>query len=66
MPLTMQGISSALPLWRELAGGTARLVNHSENQTFRVDTPARGSFSLRVHRTGYQSAAVHRRASWPG
>lgn len=57
MPLTMQGIISVLPLWSELAGGTALLVNHSENQTFRVDTPTRGSFSLRVHRTGYQSAA---------
>jgi Ser/Thr protein kinase RdoA (MazF antagonist) len=46
-----------LSLWRELDGGVAHLVNHSENQTFRVDTPDRGSYSLRVHRTGYQSAA---------
>lgn len=55
--LTTQGIASALPLWRELNGGTAQLVNHSENQTFRVDTPDHRSYSLRVHRTGYQSAA---------
>ena len=57
MPLTTQGITSALPLWRELDGGTARLVNHSENQTFRVDTPDNANYSLRVHRPGYQSAA---------
>ncbi|UJW85890.1 phosphotransferase enzyme family protein [Devosia sp. SL43] len=57
MPLTTQGIVSALPLWRELAGGAARLVNHSENQTFRIDTPDGRAYSLRVHRTGYQSAA---------
>ena len=57
MPLTTREIMQALPLWSELDGGRARLVNHSENQTFRIDTPDHGSYSLRLHRTGYQSAA---------
>jgi Ser/Thr protein kinase RdoA (MazF antagonist) len=38
-------------------GGRATLVNHSENHTFRIDAAA-GSFFLRVHRPGYQSAAA--------
>ena len=56
MPLTARDITTALPLWAELEGGEARLVNHSENHTFRIDSP-RGRYSLRVHREGYQSAA---------
>ena len=55
MPLRAREIEPALGLWDELAGGTARLVNFSENQTFRIDTPDGSAFMLRVHRTGYQS-----------
>lgn len=55
MPLTALEIEPVLSLWDEVAGGTARLISHSENQTFQIDTPERGSFALRVHRTGYQS-----------
>lgn len=55
MPLTALEVEPALSSWTEVAGGTARLINHSENQTFQIDTPGRGSFTLRVHRTGYQS-----------
>jgi Ser/Thr protein kinase RdoA (MazF antagonist) len=57
MPLSTREIMPALPLWSELDGGRVRLLNHSENQTFRIDTPDGCSYSLRLHRTGYQSAA---------
>ena len=55
MPLTARDVGPALSLWDEVDGGTARLINHSENQTFLVDTAGQGAFTLRVHRTGYQS-----------
>ena len=47
--------SSDLLQWPDLAGSSAALVNHSENQTFRIDTPDKRCFMLRVHRAGYQS-----------
>jgi len=53
----MPGLIGALQLWSETAAGTASLINHSENHTFRVDAPFGESFSLRVHRPGYQSRA---------
>ena len=53
--VTAPDIAPALELWPQLAGASARLINHSENQTYRIDTLARGCFMLRVHRTGYQS-----------
>ncbi len=38
---------------------TMRLVNVSENYTYRVDDPASGqAFALRLHRPGYHSAAA--------
>jgi Ser/Thr protein kinase RdoA (MazF antagonist) len=55
--MTPQQAEAGLGLWAETAGGRATLVNHSENHTFRIDTPAGSSFFLRVHRPGYQSAA---------
>ena len=55
MPLRAREIEAALGLWDELAGSSARLINFSENQTFQIDTAGQGSFTLRVHRTGYQS-----------
>lgn len=55
MPLKAQDIEQSLNLWREVEGAQARLINHSENQTFQIDTTAEGSFTLRVHREGYQS-----------
>ncbi|WP_332692115.1 phosphotransferase enzyme family protein [Devosia sp.] len=57
MPLTAREVEPALSPWSQLDGGTARLINHSENQTFQIDTASQGSFMLRVHRTGYQSRA---------
>ena len=57
MPLTARDIEPALSLWAEVEGAEARLINHSENQTFQIDTAEQGSFALRVHRAGYQSRA---------
>jgi Ser/Thr protein kinase RdoA (MazF antagonist) len=35
---------------------TAELCNVSENHTFRVEDPEKGTFALRVHRPGYRTA----------
>jgi Ser/Thr protein kinase RdoA (MazF antagonist) len=35
---------------------TATLCNVSENHTYRVEDPQRGTFALRVHRPGYRTA----------
>lgn len=52
--MSMPDITALLALWQATAGGTAVLVNHSENHTYRVAGP-RGVFSLRLHRPDYQS-----------
>ncbi|SEQ56844.1 Ser/Thr protein kinase RdoA involved in Cpx stress response, MazF antagonist [Devosia sp. YR412] len=65
MPLTALEVEPALSSWIEVAGASARLINHSENQTFQIDTPANGSFTLRVHRIGYQTRpSVESELSW--
>lgn len=65
MPLTAREVEPALGAWDEVAGGAARLINHSENQTFQIDTPEQGTFTLRIHRTGYQSrAAIESELAW--
>ncbi|HEV7345615.1 MAG TPA: phosphotransferase [Devosia sp.] len=65
MSLTAQDIEPALPRWPEVAGGTASLINHSENQTFRIEAPGQGAFTLRVHRSGYQSeASIRSELAW--
>ncbi|MGV8856109.1 MAG: phosphotransferase enzyme family protein [Devosia sp.] len=65
MPLTSQDIEPALLLWPALAHGRTELVNHSENQTFRIDTLDNRCFMLRVHRMGYQSArSVQSELDW--
>jgi Ser/Thr protein kinase RdoA (MazF antagonist) len=65
MPLTGREVGPALSSWDEVDGGTARLINHSENQTFLVDTLGGGAFTLRVHRTGYQSrASIESELAW--
>jgi Ser/Thr protein kinase RdoA (MazF antagonist) len=65
MPLTAREVEPALLSWNEVAGAAARLINHSENQTFQIDTAEQGSFTLRVHRTGYQShASVASELAW--
>lgn len=50
-------MTSALSRWTDTEGGVAVLVNHSENHTFRVDSPT-GRYSLRLHRPDYQSRAT--------
>ena len=57
MPLQVRDLENALPLGSDLAGATARLINHSENQTFLLSVPGGEAFTLRVHRPDYQSTA---------
>jgi Ser/Thr protein kinase RdoA (MazF antagonist) len=65
MPLTAPEVEPALAAWSEAEGGSAQLINHSENQTFQVDTTGQGSFTLRVHRVGYQSrASIESELAW--
>lgn len=65
MPLTAREVGPALSSWDEVDGAAARLINHSENQTFQIDTPRQGSFTLRVHRTGYQSrTSIESELAW--
>ena len=65
MPMTAQDIVPALELWPRLRGASAVLVNHSENHTFRIDTPDQRCFMLRVHRTGYQSVqSIESELAW--
>lgn len=65
MPLTARDVEAALSLWAEVEGAEARLINHSENQTFKLDTTGQGSFTLRVHRAGYQSrASIESELAW--
>jgi Ser/Thr protein kinase RdoA (MazF antagonist) len=48
----------ALDRYRLQADSTVRLINVSENWTYRIDELATGrTFALRVHRPGYHSAA---------
>ncbi len=44
---------AAATLWSGLSGGTARLINHSENHTYLIETPEGARFALRVHRAGH-------------
>lgn len=55
MTLGPSDLARAIPLWRQLQGATARLINYSENHTFLFDGPA-GRYTLRVHRPDYQDA----------
>ena len=65
MLLTALDVEPALTCWDELSGGIARLINHSENHTFLIETPDHGSFTLRVHRTGYQSrGSIESELAW--
>lgn len=46
----------ALPRWGITASANLKLLNLSENATYRIDDPARGEpLILRVHRTGYHT-----------
>ncbi len=56
MPLIEHDLQTAIPLWPQLEGALPALINHSENHTFRLDVPGVDTFTLRVHRSDYQSA----------
>lgn len=63
--MSIPGLVGALQLWSETAAGTARLINHSENHTFRIDAPFGETYCLRVHRPGYQSrASIESELAW--
>lgn len=65
MSLTARDVEPAMACWGELTGGTAHLINHSENQTFQIDTATQGAFTMRVHRAGYQSrASIESELAW--
>lgn len=65
MPLTSQDIEPALQLWPALSGARTELVNYSENHTFKIDTLDNRCFSLRIHRTGYQSVqSIESELAW--
>lgn len=53
--LSVSEILPSLELWPQTRGGTAELINYSENQIFRVTAPNGMVYCLRVHRVGYQS-----------
>lgn len=57
-------ISAALARWGLGDGAKAHLINHSENHTYRIDSP-KGRYCLRVHRPGYQSArSIESELAW--
>ncbi|ODT74809.1 MAG: hypothetical protein ABS76_35885 [Pelagibacterium sp. SCN 64-44] len=65
MPLSAREIEPALSMWSELEHGSARLINHSENQTFLIETPSGRLYTLRVHRDGYQSSlSIESELAW--
>ncbi|WIY54029.1 phosphotransferase [Devosia sp. YIM 151766] len=57
MQLQARDIEAAIPLWPQLAGSVPRIINYSENHTFRFDKAGGASYTLRVHRPDYQSIA---------
>ncbi len=55
--MTPKQIEAQLHVWPDLMGGKARLINLSENHTFRIDMPDGEKHIIRVHRPLYQSLA---------
>ncbi|MBF0678943.1 MAG: phosphotransferase [Devosia sp.] len=67
MALTKSDIEPAFSLWPQLAGHVrdAHLVNHSENETFRIDCDGGEPFMLRVHRPEYQTEiSINSELAW--
>lgn len=63
--MTPEQVETHLHLWPALAGGTATLINLSENHTFRIDAADGLSHIIRVHRPGYQTeAAINSELAW--
>jgi len=61
-----RAVAAALPRWGCSPAATARMINHSENITYRVEDPQAGRTTiLRVHRPGYHSeAAIRSELRW--
>lgn len=58
-------IVAALGHWPSTGGCSVKLLNYSENHTFRIDGPEGPRFTLRVHRPGYQSqASIRSELAW--
>jgi Ser/Thr protein kinase RdoA (MazF antagonist) len=67
MTMTARDFETLLSLWAETEGGNAQLINHSENQTFLIESPGRERFVLRLHRVGYQSRpSIESELAWLG
>lgn len=63
--LIERAIQSCLSLWPQVAGGSAALINLSENHTFRIDGPGDARHVLRLHRPGYhQREAIESELGW--
>ncbi len=55
----------SLVRWEASSGGRARLINLSENATYRVEAPGRPDTALRIHREGYSSMrAIRSELAW--
>lgn len=58
-------VDACLELWNETRGGRAKLINLSENHTYRIDGTDGLRHILRVHRPGYQTlAAIRSELAW--
>ncbi len=58
-------LDHTLDAWPGFSGGTATLINLSENHTFRIDLADGGKAILRVHRPGYNSRlAIESELAW--
>lgn len=67
LELLQQVAEAALPLYAGTDGAAIKLVNLSENATYRVDTRDGASYALRVHREGYHSRnAIASELAWIG
>lgn len=56
---------AALPLYADMQDASLKLVNLSENATYRIDAPHGGTWALRVHREGYHSRdAIASELAW--
>ena len=65
LPLLLELANAALGAYDLPAGTVAKMLNLSENATYRVDAPDGRRFALRVHRDGYHSRqAIASELAW--
>jgi len=65
IPAELALIKENLHRWPQAKGGDVRLINLSENHTFRIDVPGGLIFALRLHRPRYQSrTAIGSELAW--